>query len=157
MGDRRERQAGGGFAGRLRHVVDAYGSANSLAKAIDRSEGAVRKWLRGESEPNVTDLRTLCDHTNTNIEWLVSGRGSRDSSQQLTQPSAAAPETRAPGTLNHGLLEAIIAALELQMSSCELPLGADKRAMLVVTLYELFRDAQRVEPEAVARLIKLAR
>jgi len=156
MGDRRERQAGGGFAARLRQVVDAYGSANSLAKAIDRSEGAVRKWLRGESEPNVTDLRTLSTHTNTNIEWLVSGHGARESSQQTPAPDTS-PQARAAGTLDHALLEAIILALELQMSSCELPLGADKRAMLVVTLYELFRDAQRVEPEAVARLIKLAR
>src|SRR5215472_1725238 len=78
MTDRHERQASGGFASRLRQVIDAYGSANSIAKAIERSEGAVRKWLRGESEPNVTDLRTLCEQTQTNIEWLVTGHGHRD-------------------------------------------------------------------------------
>src|SRR5580704_18753897 len=76
--DRRERQVTGGFALRLRQVIDAYGSANSIAKAIERSEGAVRKWLRGESEPNVTDMRTLCEQTQTSIEWLVTGRGRRE-------------------------------------------------------------------------------
>src|SRR5256885_15895616 len=83
MSDRRERQATGGFALRLREVIDAYGSANSIAKAIERSEGAVRKWLRGESEPNVTDLRTLCEQTQTSIEWLVTGRGSREAGQSV--------------------------------------------------------------------------
>ena len=51
MADRHERQASGGFSMRLRQVIDTYGSANSIAKVIERSEGAVRKWLRGESEP----------------------------------------------------------------------------------------------------------
>src|SRR5438105_14567228 len=78
MSDRRERQVTGGFALRLRQVIDAYGSANSIAKSIERSEGAVRKWLRGESEPNVTDLRTLCDHTQTRPEGFVTGRGRRE-------------------------------------------------------------------------------
>ena len=55
----------------MREVIDAYGSASGLAKAIERSEGAVRKWLRGESEPNVTDLRAVCEQTGTSIEWLV--------------------------------------------------------------------------------------
>ncbi len=59
MTRRRERQENSGFAARLREVIDAYGSASGLAKAIERSEGAVRKWLRGESEPNVTDLRAV--------------------------------------------------------------------------------------------------
>src|SRR5579862_570037 len=77
MSGRRERQETGGFAARLREVIDAYGSASGLAKAIDRSEGAVRKWLRGESEPNVTDLRCVCETTGTRIDWLVTGRGQR--------------------------------------------------------------------------------
>ena len=72
---RRERQEAGGFAARLRQVLKGHGSASSLAKAIARSEGAVRKWLRGESEPNVTDLRAVCDVTETRIEWLVTGAG----------------------------------------------------------------------------------
>ena len=46
-------------------------------EAIERSEGAVRKWLRGQSEPNVTDLRAICEVTGTSVEWLVMGRGPR--------------------------------------------------------------------------------
>src|ERR1700742_1473728 len=66
-----------GFPSRLREALDSYGSTSSVARAINRSEGAVRKWLRGQSEPSVSDLRAICELTHTNVEWLVFGRGSR--------------------------------------------------------------------------------
>jgi hypothetical protein len=67
--------ASDGFPARLRYVVSSYGSANALAGAIQRSEGAIRKWLRGTSEPTVSDVRAICEATKTNVEWLVTGRG----------------------------------------------------------------------------------
>ena len=150
MTDRRERQVTGGFALRLRQVIDAYGSANSIAKAIERSEGAVRKWLRGESEPNVTDLRTLCEQTQTNIEWLVTGRGRRE---VLHTPAPALPS----GPLSVPLLESIIDAVETETHKDELNLSSAKRSMLIATLYGLFQESQKVDGEAVSRLVRLAR
>ena len=158
MADRRERQAGGGFALRLRQVLDAHGSANSIARAIDRSEGAVRKWLRAESEPNVTDLRALCEHTQTSIEWLVTGRGRREAmSVELQEPPPQVYANAASKPLNYALLEAIIDAVDTQVRASSLELSSTKRSMLVVTLYDLCQETQRVDQEAVARLLKLAR
>ena len=151
MTDRRERQVTGGFALRLRQVIDAYGSANSVAKSIERSEGAVRKWLRGESEPNVTDLRTLCDQTQTSIEWLVTGRGRRE---VVHTPPAPAP---AGVPLSVALLESIIDAVETEVSKDELNLSTSKRSMLIATLYGMFEESQKVDGEAVVRLVRLAR
>src|ERR1700753_369647 len=145
MTDRRERQVTGGFALLLRQVIDAYGSANSIAKAIERSEGAVRKWLRGESEPNVTDLRTLSDQTQTNIDWLVTGRGRRD---VMHAPPPAPP----PPPLNVSLLESIVDSVETEVHKDELDLSASKRSMLIATLYGLFQETQKVDGEAVSRL-----
>jgi transcriptional regulator with XRE-family HTH domain len=150
MTDRRERQVTGGFAVRLRQVIDAYGSANSIAKAIERSEGAVRKWLRGESEPNVTDLRTLCEQTQTNIEWLVTGRGRRE----VLHNPAPAP---AAGPLSVPLLESIIDAVETETHKDELNLSSAKRSVLIATLYGLFHESQKIDGEAVSRLVRLAR
>src|SRR5687768_14097156 len=73
--DARETEAT--FAGRLKQVVDDYGSANSLAKKIGRSEGALRNWLTGKSEPTVSNLVAICRETRTRVEWLVIGRGPR--------------------------------------------------------------------------------
>jgi transcriptional regulator with XRE-family HTH domain len=157
MTERHERQVSGGFAGRLRHVVDAYGSANSIAKAIERSEGAVRKWLRGESEPNVTDLRAICDQTHTSIEWLVTGRGRREAVQLLENVPPNYQNASVEGTLNYALLEAIMDAIDLEVSKDAVELPSPKRSMLVVTLYDLFQETQKVDSEAVARLVRLAR
>jgi hypothetical protein len=157
MTDRHERQVSGGFAARLRQVIDAYGSANSIAKAIERSEGAVRKWLRGESEPNVTDLRAICDKTHTSIEWLVTGRGRREAVQLLENPAPSYENEPNKPPLNYALLEAIMDAIDLEVSKDALDLPSPKRSMLVVTLYDLFQESQKVDPEAVARLVRLAR
>ncbi len=157
--DRRERQVTGGFAARLRQVIDAYGSANSIAKAIERSEGAVRKWLRGESEPNVTDLRTLCEQTQTNIEWLVTGRGRRETIHTHTLEAGTSGSENEPNNppLSYSLLEAIMDAIETEVRKDDLDLPSSKRSMLVTTLYDMFRESQKVDSEAVARLVKLAR
>jgi hypothetical protein len=158
MADRHERQVSGGFAGRLRQVVDAYGSANSIAKAIERSEGAVRKWLRCESEPNVTDLRAICEQTHTSIEWLVTGRGRREAVQLLEAPAPHYQNVPGGGSpLNYALLEAIMDAIDLEMSEEAVELPSPKRSMLVVTLYDLFQETRKVDSEAVARLVRLAR
>ena len=44
-----------------------------LAVPIGRSEGAVRKWLRGDAEPNATDLHLLSQATGATVEWLIFG------------------------------------------------------------------------------------
>lgn len=159
---RRERQEAGGFAARLRQVLKGHGSASALAKAIARSEGAVRKWLRGESEPNVTDLRTISHVTHTRIDWLVTGEGPR-----LTQTEADAGSTVREATppyrhLSHAaldlpLLEAVIAAADEQLRSAGLDLPPAKRSALIAAAYDLARGRNAVDGDAVARLVRLAR
>lgn len=165
---RRERQEAGGFAARLRQVMRAHGSASALAKAIGRSEGAVRKWLRGQSEPNVTDLRALCEMTHTRIEWLASGQGPREAPGFADEDSS--PPARAPlrensplhgnpafGALDMPLLEAVMTAVDEQLRLAALDLSAAKRSALIAAAYDLARDRYGIDTEAVARLVRLAR
>jgi transcriptional regulator with XRE-family HTH domain len=157
MTGRRERQENSGFAARLREVIDAYGSASGLAKAIERSEGAVRKWLRGESEPNVTDLRAVCEQTGTSIDWLVTGRGVRDALAPGVRDTAAPPyQAGIREPLNGQLLEGILLAVQEELRNAGLELPLLKQSMLVVTLYELSQERKEVDREAVARLVRLA-
>jgi len=157
MSGRRERQENSGFAARLREVIDAYGSASGLAKAIDRSEGAVRKWLRGESEPNVTDLRAVCEQTSTSIDWLVTGRGMRDALAPAVRDTAPQPyQTGNREPLNGQLLEGILLAVQEELRNAGLELPLVKQSMLVVTLYELSHERKEVDREAVVRLVRLA-
>lgn len=141
----------------MREVIDAYGSASGLAKAIERSEGAVRKWLRAESEPNVTDLRAVCEQTGTSIEWLVTGRGVRDALAQGVRETAPQPYQAAlREPLNGHLLEGILLAVQEELRNAGLELPLLKQSMLVVTLYELSHERKEVDREAVARLVRLA-
>jgi len=157
MTGRRERQESSGFATRLREVIDAYGSASGLAKAIDRSEGAVRKWLRGESEPNVTDLRCVCEQTGTSIEWLVTGNGLREAQPQgIREPTSPPYQNTTHEQLNTQLLEGILLAVQEELRNAGLELPLLKQSMLVVTLYDLSHERKEVDREAVARLVKLA-
>ncbi len=158
---RRERQETGGFAARLRQVLKMHGSASGLAKAIARSEGAVRKWLRGESEPNVTDLRALCQVTQTRIEWLAAGEGPRqmppDPGSEMEVSESPAPGRHwSQGSLDLPLLEAVIAAAEEQLRASSLELSPGKRSALIAAAYDLARERNAVEKEAVARLVRLA-
>jgi transcriptional regulator with XRE-family HTH domain len=165
MTGRRERQESSGFAARLREVIDAYGSASALAKAIDRSEGAVRKWLRGESEPNVTDLRSVCEQTATSIEWLVTGNGLRETQPRVMsqgvhdsvrEPPAPPYQNNPREQVNTQLLEGILLAVQEELRNAGLELPLLKQSMLVVTLYDLSHERKEVDREAVARLVKLA-
>lgn len=142
-----------GFSTRLRSVVDAQGGASALARLIARSEGAVRKWLRAESEPNVTDLRAICEATATDVAWLVSGGGE----QPLPLYAAQAHEERAPDIIaDYALLETLLERVDTELARAHLSLAASKRAALIVTLYQLFRETKRIDPDALTRLVTLA-
>jgi len=62
-----------GLPERLRLTIASYGSVTATAAAMHRSEGALRKWIRGSSEPNASDLRSICELTGTHINWLIFG------------------------------------------------------------------------------------
>jgi transcriptional regulator with XRE-family HTH domain len=156
MNGRRERQENSGFAARLREVIDAYGSASGLAKAIERSEGAVRKWLRGESEPNVTDLRSVCEQTGTSIEWLATGLGERETDPPGVREGSPPYRSSGRAQIHVPLLEGILLAVQEELHNAALELPPSKLAMLVTALYDLFQERKEVDREAVVRLVKLA-
>jgi hypothetical protein len=54
-------------------TIESYGTVSAAATAIKRSEAALRKWIRGTSEPNASDLRSICELTGTQITWLIFG------------------------------------------------------------------------------------
>lgn len=155
---RRDRQEAGGFAERLRQVLKGQGTASALARAIARSEGAVRKWMRGESEPNVTDLRAISLVTHASIDWLVTGEGAAQADPGSSVREGAPPYPHSPhGTVDLPLLEAVISAADEQMRAAGIDLSAAKRSALIAAAYDLARGRNAVDTEAVARLVRLAR
>jgi transcriptional regulator with XRE-family HTH domain len=149
-----------GFPARLRQVLDSYGSTSSLARAIARSEGALRKWLRGQSEPNVTDLRAICEASNTSVEWLVMGRGQRPAAND---PGMGVGETEGPlganaelPPLNYKLMDDVVRSIRREspvlLGNEVLP---EKQSTVLASVYNLSRRTRTVDAEEVSRLVGL--
>jgi transcriptional regulator with XRE-family HTH domain len=153
-----------GFAARLRQVLSSYGSTSSLARTMDRSEGALRKWLRGLSEPNVTDLRAICEITGTSVEWLVMGRGPQKDPMAGGQGDsglAVRDETGGLGAeplppLNYRLMDEVVRSVRRES---DVLLGnqapAEKQSSVLTTVYNMSRRTRVVDSEEVARVVGL--
>jgi transcriptional regulator with XRE-family HTH domain len=145
-----------GFPQRLRQVVDSYGSTSALARIIDRSEGAIRKWLRGQSEPAVSDLRAICDATNTSVEWLVMGRGLQKSSAMRSPPGSQGGEDEPLGKLNFSLMDDVVGTVGLEATIDGAALTTEKCSTILTLVYNMSIPARRVDRESARRAVGLA-
>jgi transcriptional regulator with XRE-family HTH domain len=148
-----------GFPARLRQVLDSYGSTSALARVIDRSEGALRKWLRGRSEPNVTDLRAICEATGTSVEWLVMGRGERREQSAEGDSGLSVREQGHPPELpplNYKLMDDVVRSIRREspvlLGNDALP---EKQSSVLTTVYNISRRTRVVDLEEVSRIVGL--
>lgn len=147
-----------GFPARLRQVINSYGNTSSLAREIERSEGALRKWLRGLSEPNVSDLRAICEITHTSVEWLVMGRGQRQES--FGDPGSGIGESRGGAVelppLSYKLMDEVVRSIRAEtpiLLGSEVP--PEKQSSVISTVYNMSRRSRAVNPEEVSRIVGL--
>ena len=148
-----------GFAARLRQVINSYGNTSSVAREIQRSEGAVRKWLRGLSEPNVSDLRAICEVTHTSVEWLVMGRGQR--AESFGDPGSGVGENRGGGNpelpqVSYKLMDEVVRSIRHEspiLLGNEVP--PEKQSSVISTVYNMSRRTRVVDSEEVSRIVSL--
>jgi transcriptional regulator with XRE-family HTH domain len=149
-----------GFPARLRQVINSYGNTSSLAREIERSEGALRKWLRGLSEPNVSDLRAICEVTRTSVEWLVMGRGEREASFGDPGVGQGVGESRGSAgelpPLNYKLMDDVVRSIRHESP---ILLGnevqPEKQSSVITTVYNMSRRSRVVDSEEVSRIVGL--
>lgn len=79
----------GAIKGRVCALSDALGSAAALARASGVSEGLVRKWRKGASEPKLSDLLAAAQRTGVSAAWLVLGMGSPAGGSSQITPAVA--------------------------------------------------------------------
>jgi hypothetical protein len=144
-----------GFPARLRQVISSYGSTSALARTIRRSEGAVRKWLRGQSEPAVSDLRTICEVTGTNVEWLVMGRGMPKGMVAGDASGSSGSDEPLP-PLNYKLMDDVVLTINLDATVAGTAVTPEKCSSLITTVYNMSRTTRRVDRESAERVIALA-
>ena len=66
---------GGSFADRIRLLIQRVGSATEIARMCGFSEGVVRSWRDGNSDPSRARCVTLARTLGISLVWLVAGEG----------------------------------------------------------------------------------
>lgn len=87
------------MAGRICALTDAIGSTTALARAADVSEGLVRKWRKGTSEPKISDLRRAAQEVGVSACWLMLGEGEPMAGGRPQMPVIASYKGRGDGDL----------------------------------------------------------
>ncbi len=76
-----------GFAERIRTLIDHYGGVTRIARTCGFSEGVVRSWRDGRSDPSRQRCLSLAQGLGISLVWLMSGDGSMlESPRALASP-----------------------------------------------------------------------
>lgn len=68
--------ASNSFADRIKLLIQRVGSATEIARMCGFSEGVVRSWRDGNTDPSRARCVTLARTLGISLVWLVAGEGS---------------------------------------------------------------------------------
>jgi len=74
------------FADRIKMLIQRVGSVTEIARMCGFSEGVVRSWRDGNTDPSRARCVTLARTLGISLVWLVAGEGS------MVDPSAVMPD-----------------------------------------------------------------
>ena len=151
------------LAKRMRLLIAREGGASALARRCGCSEGSVRSWRNGLSDPSRARCITLARALNISLQWLITGEGPmhpqnnehRDAIPGKSTPPPAATTvvsaTRSASGIDAQRLAATLKLLQSYICLVGGSLNTEQRAEVVAELYGLLRDAG--ELHEVDRLI----
>lgn len=141
------------FADRIKLLIQRVGSATEIARMCGFSEGVVRSWRDGHTDPSRARCVTLARTLGISLVWLVAGEGAlqvdpstagNDDSQYSSETISHRP--RRIGHAQAGSLDASVdpnrlnTAMQILQSELELassPLTLAENTDLLTQLYQL--------------------
>lgn len=131
---------------RIRQCADLAGSGDALAQKAAIPRRTLETYMAGDAEPKTTRLVAIARAANVNIAWLAAGEGPMRKGEGV----AVAP-------LDHELMRIVIEELEKSLIDVNGYLEPEKKAELVVLLYEEAREQEgKVDRSRIMKLIRLA-
>lgn len=115
----------------------------------------MRKWLRGQSEPAVSDLVSICTVTNTNVEWLVMGRGEQRGVSLADPPASAGSDEGPLPPLNYKLMDDVVLTIRLEPRVGGAAVSAEKCSSIITAVYNMSCATRRVDRENAERIASL--
>ncbi|KQZ68049.1 transcription factor [Rhodanobacter sp. Root561] len=161
-----ETTATSSFSDRIKLLIQHVGSATAIARMCGFSEGVVRSWRDGNTDPSRARCVTLARTLGISLVWLVAGEGGlqteansapyeeqRNSEgvishrlQNPTQPSGALVENK----VDAQRLNTAVSVLQSELSLADSQLSLTDNADLLTQLYEILGPSgSHVDPQAM--------
>jgi transcriptional regulator with XRE-family HTH domain len=132
------------FEERIKKVVGSQ-SVRSFGEKCGLSDGALRKYLTGRSEPGLSALKSISEAAGVEIKWLATGEGP----MRVGDPSSSGASVDAE--ILRQAMETVEEALEFTGKT----MPPAKKAALVAAIYEYFDD-ENEDRGKILKLIKTA-
>jgi transcriptional regulator with XRE-family HTH domain len=156
------------FAERIKLLIQRVGSATEIARACGFSEGVVRSWRDGNTDPSRARCVTLARTLGISLVWLVAGEGTLQvdsthagAEEQYSSEKAAShrSHSRVGSTHNHAVittavdaqrLDTAVRILQSELNLADSHLSLSENTDLLSQLYEMLGPGgSHVDPLAM--------
>ena len=139
-----------GIAERIKIIRESLGlNQKSFAESIGISSNAtISRWERGLNFPPADTLAVIQEKYGISVEWIVTGQGTMKGETTRT------PRVKPP-LLDTDLLSEVIIGVEKAVVEERLVFKPEKKAELIILLYEHFLSKDEVEEETIERWLKV--
>ncbi|UGB38005.1 helix-turn-helix domain-containing protein [Frateuria soli] len=163
-----QHETGGTFADRIKVLIKRVGSVTEIARMCGFSEGVVRSWRDGNTDPSRARCVTLARTLGISLVWLVAGEGAiqpevdlASLDRQDTTDGRRQPQPRLDGAVSQALgstatgvdTQRLHAAMRILQSELELAgqrLSLADHTDLLAKLYEAVGPGgMRVDTDAM--------
>ena len=158
--------ATGSFAERIKLLIQRVGSATEIARMCGFSEGVVRSWRDGNTDPSRARCVTLARTLGISLVWLVAGEGALQADptvptlddQYSSEKATSHRSHNRPGTDGHTAsatvdaqrLNAAVQILQSELSLAGSQLRLSENTDLLTQLYEILSPGgSHVDPIAM--------
>ena len=158
----------GTFAERIRLLIQRVGSATEIARMCGFSEGVVRSWRDGNTDPSRARCVTLAKTLGISLVWLVAGEGTLQidpthagADEQYSSEKVAPHRSHGRAGLAHGhtvttmavdaqRLDTAVRILQSELSLANSQLALSDNTDLLTQLYEMLGPGgSHVDPLAM--------
>ena len=158
----------GTFAERIRLLIQRVGSATEIARMCGFSEGVVRSWRDGNTDPSRARCVTLAKTLGISLVWLVAGEGTLQidpthagADEQYSSEKVAPHRSHGRAGLAHGhtvtamavdaqRLDTAVRILQSELSLANSQLSLSDNTDLLTQLYEMLGPGgSHVDPLAM--------
>ena len=157
------------FSERIRLLIQRVGSATEIARMCGFSEGVVRSWRDGSTDPSRARCVTLARTLGISLVWLVAGEGTIQidtdmaanagddqysgelvSSRHRVKPGTSTIQATAESPVDTQRLNTAMKILQSELELADRPLSLTEHGDMLAALYDILGPGgTKVDPVAM--------